>query len=69
MTARSACLEKALEALEVGDVELARDLLQDLVRQLPAPPGKKRCPECSFRGWPGEIEAHADREHYWRRAA
>lgn len=66
-----AYLERLREAVEVNDRELALDLLDDLMRKVPAQAGRKRCPEsgCSFRGWPGEVEAHAFREHSWRWAA
>jgi hypothetical protein len=66
---RRAYLERIREALEVQDVELALDLLDDLMRRVPAQTGRKRCPDCSFRGWPGEVEAHVEREHSWRWAA
>jgi hypothetical protein len=63
---KRAQLEALQEALNAGDVELARHLLDDLMRQIPARAGQKRCPDCSFRGWPGEVEAHVEREHSWR---
>ena len=55
------------EALDVGDIELARHIVDDLMRQLPGPAARRRrCLDCSFAGWPGELEAHIEREHSWR---
>lgn len=63
-----AYLERIREALEVDDHELALDLVDDLLRQVPPKAGKRRCPEdgCSFRGWPGQVEAHQLEAHSWR---
>jgi hypothetical protein len=62
-------LEAIREAVDAGDRELALDLLDDLMRELPAPAGLRRCSRCSFVGWPGRLEDHELREHSWRWAA
>jgi hypothetical protein len=62
----------ASEALEVGDVELARTILHDLETDLSACGGvvlRFACRKCGRRfQWPGEREDH-ERFSHWEQAA
>ena len=64
----AAAIRAALEALEVGDQELAAAVLLDLLEEpsgLGQPKSQTPCsePGCGYRGWPGQVDAHMQRCH------
>jgi hypothetical protein len=67
-------LQRALEAFEVGDHELALRIVDDLRRDLEHPREQlpHQCPFCGSRfPWPGLLDDHVQRVHgvYERRRA
>lgn len=54
----------ALEALEVGDVVLAIEILLGALDDYPRPVGV-HCPDCHRRfDWPGLLDEHRQRAHH-----
>jgi hypothetical protein len=64
-------LTAAAEALEMGDVELAREILADLLAEVAPIRHGFPCPVCSTRfEWPGLLDAHLARSgHGLRKVA
>ncbi len=60
------------EALEAGELGLARDIVRDLEEDLAAQVRRRklsRCPVCGLNDWPGAIEKHVAVIHPERVAA
>ncbi len=51
------------EALEDGDVGMARAIVLDLLDELRPVRPSGSCPECGLRMWPGEVARHVSVVH------